>query len=97
MNNNNINMVIDAIHKKKRELIINHKDRGYSPNLAVYMDIDFYYELKKCIYGKMDATVFGFYQEDKILGYPIWQVLPGRGAGEPKISHPPFRIVSLDD
>jgi hypothetical protein len=90
-----IEEALNALWKKSRELQ-GQNGPEYVPQLAVYMDYDFYVECQREIHGPVSNGVYEFSRQDTLSGYPVWTVTPRHTDGGQHVRHPPFTIVDLE-
>lgn len=90
-----IEEVFQAVFEKQKELFIKAKTPDEKPNIAVYMDYEFY-SMCACEIARGPAgQTFEVIDTLTVLGYPIYRVPPmSNRHGE--IRHPNYKVVNLN-
>lgn len=90
-----IEEAINAVMEKHYDIKSNHHDPEYEPKIAIYMSYDYWRECASEISGSVSTSVFEFYENNTLMGYPIWRVPPMHGR-DGDVNHVPFIVVNLD-
>lgn len=90
-----INEVTDAVYHKYHEAKADSDDPNYEPQIEVYMDYDYYAELRSEIIGEVPYVAYEFAHSDTIHGFKVWRVPPMVEKGSQR-HHVPFRVVRVD-
>jgi len=85
-----IDKVINALFHKKSDMIV----KGDEPNLAIYMDYEYYSICKAELKGRLSIAQLEFSMDCTIFECPVYKVIPSY-TDKGEIKHPPFKILAI--